>query len=115
LTLGRCKGVVNDANLEQMRTIVAQNPDFANLSWSALADMKVETAPVVPTAQTATLAAALRAEGVKGTGVADERNCWTVSEWRKKDPKGLLALETSDPAKFSELVATMVKTGYAVA
>jgi hypothetical protein len=115
LALGRQKGVVNDTNLNDMRALVNQNPEFAQLSWGTLQDAKTEVVPAVvpPVASQGTLAAALRADGKSGA-IADERNCWTIKEWRQRDPNGLLSLETGDPAKFNSLVDEMVTTGFAV-
>lgn len=35
----------------------------------------------------------------------DDRENWTITDWRKKDPNGLKALKRDDPDKFKELVA----------
>ncbi|MGE0635996.1 MAG: hypothetical protein AB7G44_03405 [Bacteroidia bacterium] len=36
-------------------------------------------------------------------GVADERKDWTMRDWEKKDPKGLLKLKTEDKDAYQEL------------
>ena len=115
LGLGRQKGAVTDTNLVQMRSIVEQNPDFAQLSWTALPDVKLEVVATQAPASTETLAAALRAAGGGSTPTLhDDRKAWTIKDWRMKDSDGLLALETSNPTEFMKLVSSMVTTGLVV-
>jgi hypothetical protein len=33
-----------------------------------------------------------------------EREKWTFSDWRKKDPKGLLELKANEPEKYAEIL-----------
>jgi hypothetical protein len=114
LALGRQKGIVNDTNLATMRGMVEQNPDFAKLSWEALPDVKAAEAPKTeqPT-NTLSLADMLKSEGKK-TKIEDGRENWTIQDWRKNDPNGLLALEKNDNERFMALVNSMVRVGNVV-
>lgn len=39
----------------------------------------------------------------------DERGKWTLTDWRKKDPKGLEIMEKADPTKFNQLLNSLNK------
>jgi hypothetical protein len=112
LELGRSKGVVTETNIAAMRTQVTANPDFAKLSWEQLLDPKTETPALTPTPATpmtqGTLSAALRElQGLAGP-VQDERKAWSCTDWRKKDPRGFLALETTNKPLYDTLINSLV-------
>ncbi|MEM7372813.1 MAG: HK97 family phage prohead protease [Bacteroidota bacterium] len=48
-------------------------------------------------------------KGNGGQGQGTERDKWTLTEWRQKDPEGLGLLQANDPEKFNALVAALPK------
>jgi hypothetical protein len=119
LSLGRTKGIVNDENAAQMRTIVEASPDAFKLAWEAVPTPKAtETlAPVGTAPQPQGLAAALRevaAQNQPVQTVAQERLSWGFDEWRKNDWAGFLALEYSNKPLYDKLTASVIRNGRAV-
>lgn len=101
LQLGKSKGLVTTDNEKVYRKLAAES--FADIEYlfKNTPELKKETEPasVVDILKAAKLAS-------KTTEDGDDRTSWTFDDWSKKDPRGLLAMKKSDPAKYSALAAS---------
>lgn len=101
LALGLQNGTVTEANKEAFRKLALA--DFDNTK--ALIEAKPAATPAPAPATGGTSLLGMIANGQpKGDGKTDDpRKNWTLDQWSKKDPNGLLAMKASDPARYLQL------------
>ena len=110
LSLGKTKGVVNDANVAAFRLAAKSNIAGLRLSFEALPapTVVVETSTPAPVSSTLAPAGTLAAAtlgAIPPVPDANDSSTWDYLQWEKKDPKGLLAMMNSEPSKYSTLVS----------
>lgn len=110
--LAAAKGLVNDANKEQLAKDIAEDPSTQAkvvLLTAPLGNQGVATGATAAAPQTSAkpnLAEALNASRQDATllaGVSQERKDWGHKDWSKKDPKGLLKLKAEHPDTYKQI------------
>ena len=108
LSLAKTKGLT--AEKEAAFALMAESsPEMVIAMLNLLPTATPQSVPT-PTPTTQTLAAALTTASLnQKPAPATGREAWTLTDWRKQDPNGLLALEKTNEGAFLALVEQSMK------
>jgi HK97 family phage prohead protease len=106
MQLGAAKGFITADNKESYEKLAADDFDTVEKLVNNAKAAKTEAT----SDRLADVLEKLNAGGGTNTPDANDRTKWTLTDWRKKDEKGLGQLKASDPAKYQKLVADFEAT-----
>lgn len=112
MALGRSKGVITDANQAQYEKLAKADFDTTLALVQNAPAPKAETDtnpnPESDGSQVLTVQDILKLQ-LQDKKPKDERETWTLNDWRQKDPDGLGRMQRDEPEKFEKLMAPLRK------